>query len=72
MLKLWTKVPRRVIIFTINHAAKDTLAAMPEAMTRGGDKVNGWNIGRENMDTYFTSYLRRPNVELGRLGANLP
>ena len=56
----------------INQAATDTLASMPEAIVRGGDKVNGWNIGRENMGTFFTSYLRRANVALGVLGANLP
>lgn len=45
---------------------------MPVAMTKSGDKVNGWNIGRENMGTYGTSYLRRANIALGGLGANLP
>jgi len=41
-------------------------------MTKSGDKVNGWNIGRENMGTYGTSYLRRANIAFGGLGANLP
>jgi hypothetical protein len=62
--------PRTIAI--INQAAKDTLESMPEAMTRSGDKVNGWNIGRENMGTYGTSYLRRANTALGALGANPP
>ena len=56
----------------INKAAKDTLEYMPVAMTKSADKVNGWNIGRENMGTYGTSYQRRANGVLGGLGANLP
>ncbi|MGQ0446524.1 MAG: DUF1254 domain-containing protein [Beijerinckiaceae bacterium] len=59
-------------VAVINKAAKDTLAYMPVAMTMSGDKVNGWNIGRENMGSYGTSYLRRANIAMGGLGANLP
>ncbi len=59
-------------ISIINKAAKDTLEYMPVAMTKNGDKVNGWNIGRENMGTYGTSYSQRANIALGGLGCNLP
>ncbi len=59
-------------ISIINKAAKDALEYMPVAMTRNGDKVNGWNIGRENMGTYGTSYSQRANIALGGLGCNLP
>jgi len=56
----------------INKAAKDALAYLPAAMLKAGDHVNGWNIGRENMGTYGTSYLRRAIIAIGGLGANLP
>jgi hypothetical protein len=56
----------------INKAAKEALASLPAAMMKAGDHVNGWNIGRENMGTYGTSYLRRATVAIGGLGANLP
>lgn len=59
-------------ISIINKAAKDALNQMPVAMTKAGDKVNGWNIGRENMGTYGTSYSQRANIALGGLGCNLP
>jgi hypothetical protein len=59
-------------VATINKAAKDALASLPTAMMKAGDHVNGWNIGRENMGTYGTSYLRRATVAIGGLGANLP
>ncbi|MGH6843094.1 MAG: DUF1254 domain-containing protein, partial [Methylocella sp.] len=55
----------------INKAAKDTLADMPAAMTKSGDKVNGWIIGRDNLGTYGTWYLRRAIIAMGGLGANL-
>lgn len=59
-------------IAIVNQAAADTLRAMPDAMRRGGEKVNGWNIGRDNMGSYGTSYLRRALIAMGGLGANLP
>ncbi len=59
-------------IATINKAAKDALAYLPAAMLKAGDHVNGWNIGRENMGTYGTSYLRRAIIAIGGLGCNLP
>jgi hypothetical protein len=62
--------PQTVAI--INKAAKDTFDYMPIAMTKAGDKVNGWNIGRENMGTYGTSYSQRANIARGGLGANVP
>jgi hypothetical protein len=55
----------------INKAAQDTLADMRVVMQRMGDKVNGWNIGRDNLGTYGTWYLRRAVIALGGLGANL-
>lgn len=66
-----TKLARETIAI-VNKAAKDTLDYMPTTMTKSGDKVNGWNIARENMGTYGAAYLRRANVALGGLGANLP
>lgn len=56
----------------INQAAKDTLAYLPEAMKTNGYIVNGWNIGRDNIGTYGTSYRQRAIVTLAGLGANLP
>jgi hypothetical protein len=62
--------PEKVAI--INKAAKDALANLPAAMLKAGEHVNGWNIGRENMGAYGTSYLRRAIVAIGGLGCNLP
>jgi hypothetical protein len=56
----------------INKAAKSALEDMRVALLKSGDHVNGWNIGRENMGTYGTSYLRRLFVAMAGLGANLP
>lgn len=58
-------------IAIIDKAAKETLADMAAQMTKMGDKVNGWNIGRDTMGTYGTWYLRRAVIALGGLGANL-
>jgi hypothetical protein len=55
----------------IDKAAKDALDEMQVAMTKMGDKVNGWNIGRDNLGTYGTWYLRRAVIASGGLGANL-
>ena len=55
----------------INKAAKDTLAYLPEAMKSNGFMVNGWNIGRDNVGTYGTSYRQRAIIAMGGLGANL-
>lgn len=59
-------------IAIINKAAKDAVVYLPAAMLKAGDHVNGWNIGRENMGTYGTSYLRRAIIAFGGLGCNLP
>lgn len=56
----------------INKAAKDTIAYLPETMKTNGIMVNGWNIGRDNMGTYGTSYRQRAIIALGGLGCNLP
>ncbi len=58
-------------IAIIDKAAKDTLDEMQVEMRKSGDQVNGWNIGRDNLGTYGTWYLRRAIVALGGLGANL-
>jgi hypothetical protein len=60
-----------VTIAMIDKAAKDTLADMAVAMTKMGDKVNGWNIRRDNLGTFGTWYLRRAVIAFGALGANL-
>ncbi|MBS1213229.1 MAG: hypothetical protein H6R26_1846, partial [Proteobacteria bacterium] len=58
-------------VAVVNRAAKETLEYMRVAMTKSGEKVNGWNIGRDNLGTYGTWYLRRAVIALGGLGANL-
>jgi hypothetical protein len=59
-------------VATINKAARETLEYLPKSMLTAGDKVNGWNIGRENMGTYGTSYRQRAAIAMGGLGCNLP
>ena len=60
------------IVAAINDAAKEAQKEMPEAVTRIGNRVNGWNIMTENVGTYGTSYRQRALIALAGLGANLP
>ena len=39
---------------------------------RSGEFVNGWQVAREVMGNYGTSYLQRANIALVGLGANVP
>lgn len=56
----------------INRAAQDMLTYLPEAMKTNGYIANNWNIGRDNIGTYGTSYRQRAIVTMAGLGANLP
>ncbi len=56
---------------TINKAAQETLAAMPEQMRSMVPFVNGWSIAREHMGSYGVAYRWRALIALGGLGANL-
>ena len=42
------------------------------AKKQAGEAVNGWQVAREIMGNYGTSYLHRAYIALIGLGANVP
>lgn len=55
----------------LEQAVDEGLKLIEERTGRGGVLVNGWQISREGMGTYGTSYLQRANIALIGLGANV-
>ena len=50
----------------------DAQKIIANKITRSAEFVNGWQIAREFMGTYGTSYLQRACIAMIGLGANLP
>jgi len=55
---------------TLERAVGDAQKMIAEKQT--GEAVNGWQIAREMMGNYGTSYLQRAYIALIGLGANVP
>ncbi len=55
----------------LEQAVHDALKLIEGRTGQGGISVNGWQISRDGMGTYGTSYLQRANIALVGLGANV-
>jgi len=56
----------------LKRAIGDAQKMIADKAQRSGELVNGWQIAREGIGNYGTSYLQRANVALFGLGANVP
>lgn len=56
----------------LEKVVPDAQRMIADKATRSGEFINGWNIAREVMGNYGTSYLQRAMIALIGLGANVP
>ncbi len=56
----------------LERAVGDAQKVIADKAERSGEFVNGWQVAREVMGNYGTSYLQRANIALVGLGANVP
>lgn len=56
----------------LERAVGDAQKMIDDRAERSGEHVNGWQIAREGIGNYGTSYLQRANIALIGLGANVP
>jgi len=56
----------------LEMAVPDAQRMIAEKANRHGEFINGWNISREVVGNYGTSYIQRAMVALVGLGANVP
>ena len=56
----------------LEKAVNNAQTMIDHKAKRGGEFINGWNISREVMGNYGTSYLQRAMIALIGLGANVP
>lgn len=57
---------------SLGRAVRDAQKMIAAKAERSGEMVNGWQIARDGIGNYGTSYLQRANVALIGLGANVP
>ena len=56
----------------LGRAVVDAQKMIADKAERSGEFVNSWQVAREVMGNYGTSYLQRANIALVGLGANVP
>ncbi len=56
----------------LEKAVNNAQTMIDHKAKRSGEFINGWNISREVMGNYGTSYLQRAMIALIGLGANVP